>query len=1319
MKKILFSFTVLTLSSWLVAQDPTPACTKDTKQYNDNGFANSDFVDGGQGLLFGDTIAPEVGGEINTEDIVFPTDQPFVVDYLSEGAGANHLFGFFFMDIDTNGNGFPDFFETGDLDDLDGDGIVNEDDDDIDGDGIDNNSDVAPAWVTNSTDPLLFRNAIVAYNGGHHANDYWEFVPNNVVSGRFEHPGAYLYVDNDNNDVPDVLQYRTGANRVPPMALNRGYNTRLATTNAVFPGLLGTWFYSGTGAAGDFHWVGSTIFKLADDDGGTGVDGSYGYTPYNTITDIYGSANAWPDYDIYGTTNEASSLIPDELKANDARGERLWRYRWFEGTVSGGREYCFFLVVFYGSGGSNVNTYYSKSGFNQDQPPGTPNRNGATTGDQYGGVVGSANWYPNYRSTGDHNTLAQAVFGMNWNQIVDTTQGYPPVAFDPDNQAWVDKWENWTANTRIVQYRGLADWFSETPVDANTIISGRYNIDMSGEGESGIVRAINGNMAHLMVGAPSSDPEAWLLGWEDLYGGGDRDYEDVVFYVKREAAGVAQSLNVAGDLDQFEDVSITSVEFTFVDNFTDDLWGTEGTYISYSYRLASNDEWIVLLGDDADVPQHHLRLVDVFTTTTDNGLVTRHASIQLDQEGARELYWKVEMKTSDSDAFVPEVNEADVGYEALVHELYFNSATITSSNLYYDASLETPSFGWMDRSKNRGHLYSFIAFDHGPTPTLHSLDATFNYLTNASNQPGPQFAWDAGVSVRDQANRTIYTYVDSGGGLQRRDFDSGMTADVINALQLSPAVVDGVMIDNFHNPASPVLEPVLASNWLAEWVHGYIGAISDGATTIPGADREWKLGGVNRSTLALIRAPGTPIWLSGSGIPVLIKQSYSQWIGDPQQQNTPTRLLVGSEAGMVHVIDGGRWVGRRCDPLDQPADGCYLDYGTGEEVYAMIPGNLLEDIKYNYTGRQSVSAKIDATPIVGVIRAGGNWRRVAVMAQGENGGTLNGRVGNAIWAMDVTDPDDPIPLWEYTHDAMNNIIHPLAMSWAELSGGPQWIVGANSGASPLPTERPTLYFLDAYSGNELLVRQVGSVGESIAGAPALIDADQNGYVDWAYASTSEGVLVAQSLESFGTTQFETVANARFYLTPNVAPIGDGKVLVIAVTGDSPLIDDEDGNVNRLVAYIHDTDPSAPSAFTYLGDFELPAGHKAFARPRLVGTQLVMGTTTGETFSFCDPDPNDPGNLYLFDDVFALDAIDQSDPYNTGVSAFVGFGPTRAAIPVSGGRIMAHSARRWDGQNDRSEFSPKGKAPESNQREIAIGNVFGVVGWSEPFLDGNF
>ena len=291
-----------------------------------------------------------------------------------------------------------------------------------------------------------------------------------------------------------------------------------------------------------FHWSGATVFYIADDDGGSGQTNHYNnHSPYYpTVSDVDGTTDAFPDYLIYGTDDIESDLIPDILKnvvdngdgtftttaKQDDRTQDLYKYRWYRSDVSGAREMVFFLVVFWNSGGSVVNTYYSKSGFNLDTPPATPTNNGASDGDGFGGWNlgthgtwgNSLNWFPGYQSDADHDSVANIIWGADWDQLAtQPTDGTSPVRLaSPANpavtQEWIDEYENYRQDRRIIQYRALATWFNSTAVDANTVISGRYNIDMSQENDSSIIRSINDNMAHLMIGAPGDHQGCLAVG---------------------------------------------------------------------------------------------------------------------------------------------------------------------------------------------------------------------------------------------------------------------------------------------------------------------------------------------------------------------------------------------------------------------------------------------------------------------------------------------------------------------------------------------------------------------------------------------------------------------------------------------------------------------------------------------------------------------------------------------------------------------------------------------------------------------------------------
>jgi len=1368
----------------LMAQDPD-TCTVKEQEYGTSGsFQATDFLTADQGIVAGSSLSLDTQ-ELDLDNLVLGIDQPFYVDYLSEGAGASHLFGFFFFDIDTDKDGLPDFFETAATDDLDGDGLVNSVDDDDDNDGILDVADVKPGGITQMP-ASYFRNGTVAAANSEDGNDYWQFLPNSVINdggdydGYFEHPGVYLYVDNNNNEIPDALEYTVGANKIPPFAVDKNYNTTLYTGTAV-KGLLGTWPYEGTpGNTVDdkYHWTGSTIFYIADDDGGWGQTGHYlNYTPYGSLyKDVSGSGDASPDYLIYGTDDITSNQIPDALKVvaedgtvsalmdTDSPAVEMYKYRWHEGNISGAREMVFFLVVFWGSGGSNVNTYYSKSAFNLDSAPGSPGRNGATTGDSFGGADTSigTNWFPHHQNLGNHNALAQDVWGVDWTQIATTpTDGTSPQRLTtPDNslvtQDWIDEVENYRTDRRIIQHRALADWFNSSPVNANTKIENRYGIDMGDETESSIIRASNGNMVHLMVGAPRNTKDAWLLGWEDLFSGGDRDFEDVVFYVKREAGGQIQSLNVAKDLNEGlasdADYSLSQVSFKFQDNFVDSLWGTEKTYINYYYRFGNADEWIPLLGGQ------HLHDPDIFTAlgtvVESSGIVTREVTLQV-AEKATELYWKVEMNTESVDTFKPEIFSAVVGYQSLVHDFYYNSAVVPNSNINYFASFEAPDGAWSEK-KNRGHLYALQTFVHGTAstyePTLvndeDSPELTPNeqpssvYTYKNSTGTTNLFKWDAGVSLKAQVtdlskSRKIYTYLSASNldgshknDLTRVDLDPDTyNSQVVSAMELDDTRPGGVWLNNFHDPGADTQDEDSASLWLINWIHGYYNPVVASKAVVSRDEiREWVMGGVNRASPMIVRAPGLPYWVENTPTSEIKIEDRSNYINFALSQNDiETRVIIGSDNGLIHCIDAGKWVGAAETSADglteyEWADGHYEDenFGTGEEKWAFLPGHLLEDVKFNYTNSNpdapGVIASSDGTGTHTIVKDdNGDWRRVAVFTQGYQGGTLTAgtsvRTGNAIWAMDITDIDNPIPLWHRQDRRAHNIINPPAIAWMEFSSGdPKWVVGYSTGGTAVIDKKPAFYLVEAMDGTQVVVKGVGSTASKgvdvMLGTPALVDSDQNGYGDLVVGATSEGRVYVYNTKT-STLRQRSYSNASFFLAPNVKINSDGSIDLVAVSGDSPLIYDEpSGNFTNTVYVIRYDNGS----WTDLGDFDLPQNHKAFSRPKVVNDQLVLGTTTGDTFNFCDFDPDEPGDLLLYD----LTALN-TDPLEARLQDY---GSILAPIIISNNRVFAHTSTSDSGDPNKKGSAIRVTQSANNAEalaEVSVGETFGVLAWQDEIL----
>jgi hypothetical protein len=176
-----------------------------------------------------------------------------------------------------------------------------------------------------------------------------------------------------------------------------------------------------------------------------------------------------------------------------------------------------------------------------------------------------------------------------------------------------------------------------------------------------------------------------------------------------------------------------------------------------------------------------------------------------------------------------------------------------------------------------------------------------------------------------------------------------------------------------QNATITALGPVMAANLNATSRSTLISRVLagklDGASYIPA------LGGVDRSTAAVIEA--SPI---AGGI-------------------RPTIAYVGAADGMLHAICASTQSGTGCDVL-------------GRELWAYIPRTLLPYLRYN-------TAHIDGSPSVrdafGDFNGDGQreWKTVLTFQTGMGDPTDAARLP-AVYALDITDPEAPVVLWEYS-----------------------------------------------------------------------------------------------------------------------------------------------------------------------------------------------------------------------------------------------------------------------------------------------------------------
>ncbi len=333
---------------------------------------------------------------------------------------------------------------------------------------------------------------------------------------------------------------------------------------------------------------------------------------------------------------------------------------------------------------------------------------------------------------------------------------------------------------------------------------------------------------------------------------------------------------------------------------------------------------------------------------------------------------------------------------------------------------------------------------------------------------GVEILWDAGqlLDARSASDRTIYTAVPSGDRLARMDFS------VSNVGVLGPLLQD-VNNDNA----------------------GLIGFVR-------GEERDWKLGDINHSNPLVVGPPSGDPDLKGDGY----EDFAAAW------ENRPKYIYVGANDGMLHCFD----------------------LKTGTEHWAFIPYNLLPKLRNMWAVDDLTQERyfvrdtfVDGTPSVSdvYIDADGDgakeWVTILVCGQGPGQGSTvaGGTTGNFYFALDITNPDDPRPLWEFTHRRMGETWSVPVFGKIQYKGNDTWAAFMGSGYDNVTgqgRQGHVFYAVRAEDGvrfwsfgvKEKNTKKKWSnkknVIRSIPASPAIIDIDSDGYADSVYVGDTEG-----------------------------------------------------------------------------------------------------------------------------------------------------------------------------------------------------------------------
>jgi hypothetical protein len=507
-------------------------------------------------------------------------------------------------------------------------------------------------------------------------------------------------------------------------------------------------------------------------------------------------------------------------------------------------------------------------------------------------------------------------------------------------------------------------------------------------------------------------------------------------------------------------------------------------------------------------------------------------------------------------------------------------------------------------------------------------------------------------------------------------------------------------------------------DWLVNWVRGY----KDGAST----PKSWLLGPIDHSTPALASPPGVPEWYFGSATTKEERESFDTFQETYKERQTV--LYVGARDGMLHAFDAGkfRWGDNPETPTIREERGYFLwegglpNYGTGGELWAFIPNNLIPRLKHNRL-KGDDRAYVDASPAIADVYTDGQWRSVVLCAEGNGGDT--------VFALDVTNPTAPSFLWEFADpDLFRSRSSPAIAQIGKIvhGGEKKWAAFFVSGKTYDPNLYPSVYMIDIADGSVIQrvfltagAGGISSAGGVPSGQPAIVDSDGNGYIDRVYVGTNKGFMYKINLPDYpdryegtishciintdfvdpqGVSVPETQRYHPIYACPSVVVANeyksngeiDYRIKIFFGTGDNPYYDE---NINMtetqyyFFAYVDGDGKGGDGSACELDWFyALPEGHRVFASAFSAAGNVYFGTATSDTEDPCGG--ANAGKLYGFTwegemimeqqvgDTFTSPVVSDEHVYFRTVSGVTSVGSNRYNNPGPVGGFPRVTIKSW-------------------------------------------
>lgn len=182
-----------------------------------------------------------------------------------------------------------------------------------------------------------------------------------------------------------------------------------------------------------------------------------------------------------------------------------------------------------------------------------------------------------------------------------------------------------------------------------------------------------------------------------------------------------------------------------------------------------------------------------------------------------------------------------------------------------------------------------------------------------------------------------------------------------------------------------------------------------------------------------------------------------------QRGRTPM-VYVGGNDGMLHAFYA------EVDPRASATEGRKQVQTAAREAWAFVPTTVMPELprlaSVSYEGGHRYF--VDGSPVTADIQAGGTWKTILV------GGFNKG--GKGYYALDITDPQDPKPLWEVNSTSLSTMGHSFGRPLVSKLPDGRWAVFLTSGYNNTDS-KGYLYVLDANDGS--IIHTIATAGSGL------------------------------------------------------------------------------------------------------------------------------------------------------------------------------------------------------------------------------------------------